>query len=206
LRKARNYAQRVINTIKRIDPVGELPVIGSEPSEVYTLKDEYLDFFPDDEYVKNLATRTFMIDEYLLSLGKGDIPDKLRIVDWKHDENQLPEKVLVHGHCYQKAQLPREDGYPSGVQATRELLERAGYQVEVIDSGCCGMAGAFGYEANHYEISMSIGRLSLFPAVNSADPDTILAASGFSCLTQIKDGTGRKAVHPITLISRRLKE
>jgi Fe-S oxidoreductase len=110
------------------------------------------------------------------------------------------QNVLLHGHCYQKAQPPAADGFPTGVSATVAMLEAAGYQVQVIDSGCCGMAGAFGYEAEHYALSMQIGELSLLPAVRAAPDEIIIAASGISCQSQIEDGTTRAAKHPVTLI------
>jgi Fe-S oxidoreductase len=110
------------------------------------------------------------------------------------------KKVLLHGHCYQKAQPPHPDGFLAGTASTIAMLEAAGYQVTLVDSGCCGMAGAFGYEVEHYEISMQVGELKLFPAVRSAGKDVIVAACGVSCQAQISDGTGRQVVHPITLI------
>jgi Fe-S oxidoreductase len=97
------------------------------------------------------------------------------------------------------------DGFPVGVRATQQLLERAGYFVDLIDSGCCGMAGAFGYESDHYDLSLDIGELSLFPAVRNASQDMIVAAAGFSCLTQIEEGTSREAIHPINLIRQILE-
>ena len=84
--------------------------------------------------------------------------------------------------------------------ATAKLLERVGYEVDVMKMGCCGMAGAFGYESEHYELSMNIGDLSLFPQVRAAGDESIITTAGFSCLSQIKDGTGKDPVHPITLI------
>lgn len=113
-----------------------------------------------------------------------------------------PDKVLLHGHCYQKAQPPAEDGYPTGVPATVAMLQALGYQVEVVDSGCCGMAGAFGYETEHYDLSVKVGELSLFPAVRKSDPEVVVAAAGTSCRSQIKDGTAREAVHPVCLIGQ----
>jgi Fe-S oxidoreductase len=92
------------------------------------------------------------------------------------------------------------DGYPVGAQATLEMLKRAGFQVEMVEAGCCGMAGAFGYEAEHYDLSMKIGEMALFPAIRSAGADVVIAASGTSCRSQIKGGTGRIPVHPINLL------
>jgi Fe-S oxidoreductase len=112
-------------------------------------------------------------------------------------------KILLHGHCYQKAQPPSEDGYPNGIDATVKMLEIAGYQVSLVDAGCCGMAGAFGYEDEHYDLSIEVGEAALFPAIREAirsEELVIVAASGVSCQSQIKDGTQVDAIHPIMLI------
>jgi Fe-S oxidoreductase len=108
--------------------------------------------------------------------------------------------VLLHAHCYQKAQPPAPDGFPSGAAATVSMLQAVGCTVRLIDAGCCGMAGAFGYEAEHYALSMQIGEQRLFPAVRAASPETRIATCGASCQPQIADGTGRAAVHPIQLL------
>jgi Fe-S oxidoreductase len=111
----------------------------------------------------------------------------------------------LHGHCYQKAQPPAKDGYPTGVEATQLMLQNAGYSVKTIKDGCCGMAGAFGYETEHYSTSIKVGELNMFPAINNS-AESIICAAGISCKSQIEDGTGRQAVHPITLVSRRLSD
>jgi Fe-S oxidoreductase len=114
--------------------------------------------------------------------------------------------VYLHGHCYQKAQPPREDGYPVGVAASKKALELCNYQVKVVDSGCCGMAGAFGYESEHYKLSMQVGEIALFPSLRAAseesDKEPIVAATGVSCRSQIEDGTGQIPLHPIQLIAQ----
>ncbi|MBN1669025.1 MAG: hypothetical protein JW862_18170, partial [Anaerolineales bacterium] len=184
---ARAHAERLIAAIKAVDPEGHLPVIGIEPSEIFTLSDEYPDFFPTDTYVQLLAQRAWMIDEFLVRHGQITAqPDR--------------PPVLLHGHCYQKARPPAADGMPVGVAATVAMLAQAGYPVEVVDAGCCGMAGAFGYEVEHYSLSLQVGEQRLFPAVRAASPQVIVAAAGVSCQAQIEDGTQRQAVHPITLI------
>ncbi len=111
---------------------------------------------------------------------------------------------VLHGHCYQKAQPPAADGYPMGEEASAELLRRAGWKVEVLETGCCGMAGAFGYESEHYELSMQVGEIALFPAIQNAGSAARIAAPGLSCRTQISSGTGREAKHPISLIAAEL--
>ncbi len=201
LRQAKKHAEQLVEEIQYIDPVGSLPVIGLEPSEIYTLKDEYLDLFPGSAYVKDLSERAWMIDEFLLRPGQDGLPwiSKCKLVGDVIDTRTI---VLVHGHCYQKAQPPANDGYPTGVQATTDLLKKVGYAVQLIDDGCCGMAGAFGYEREHYEVSMQVGELALLPAISRSDIQHI-AAAGISCQAQILDGSGRQAVHPITLVARR---
>lgn len=199
---AREHAKKLIKEIETIDPSGSYSIIGIEPSDIYTLKDEYLDLnLPGD--IIGIANRTFMIDEYLIRpSGKGSgaqEPRLLRIVE-RHDAEADKKDVLVHGHCYQKAQNRSTDGFPVGMDATIEMLKLAGYKVNAIDSGCCGMAGAFGYEAEHYDLSMQIGELSLFPTIRESNRDVIICTSGVSCQAQIEDGTGREAIHPIMLL------
>ena len=96
-------------------------------------------------------------------------------------------RALFHGHCHQKALIP-QDG-------VKEVLEKLGLEVEYPDSGCCGMAGAFGFEAKHYDLSMKLGERVILPMVREADADTLIIADGFSCREQIEQGTGRRTLH-----------
>jgi Fe-S oxidoreductase len=107
--------------------------------------------------------------------------------------SKVPKKVKLHGHCHQKA-LSSVDYAAWALQLPEQ------YSVEVIPSGCCGMAGSFGYEVEHYDVSMAVGELVLFPAVRKSDADTIIAAAGTSCRHQIKDGTSRQALHPVEIL------
>ncbi len=204
IRPARDHAKKMIDTITKLDSHGEAAIVGIEPSEIYTLRDEYLDLFPNQKEVEAIASRAQMLDEYLIRPRNDDQSRSLRIAELINGSNNHPQEVLLHGHCYQKTQKPASDGYPVGEQATIELLNEVGYKVELIDAGCCGMAGAFGYEAEHFDLSMAIGELSLFPVIREAQEDHIVAASGFSCLTQILDGTGKIPFHPISLIHKRI--
>jgi Fe-S oxidoreductase len=199
--QAKKHAQNLLKEIKKIDPNDKLPIVGLEPSEIYTLKDEYLDFLPNDKQMKLLAERAFMVDEFLLRPGFDGI-QRLSKIAVNKDIGVDRTNVLLHGHCYQKAQPPAKDGLPSGVTATVSMLEGVGYQVTSIDDGCCGMAGAFGYEEEHFDLSMQVGELSLFPAIKRSDT-SVIAASGISCQSQIVDGTGHQAVHPISLVAQR---
>jgi Fe-S oxidoreductase len=212
LEAARKHALQLVDEIYRLDPGGSLTVIGLEPSEIYTLRDEYPDLLPDDPRVKDLAGRALMIDEYLVRPGLDGRP---RITQFRPQEKSEPPaaptsqrlsgaQVYLHGHCYQKAQPPAADGGPIGVAATTAMLEAMGYQVQVIDSGCCGMAGAFGYEAAHYDVSLKVGE-KLLQTVNAAPLDAAIAASGVSCKAQMEDGSSRKVKHPIQLVEMVMK-
>ena len=184
-----------------------MPVVGLEPSEIYTLRDELLDLLPERGVeVGALMARAWLIDEYLVRAAPGS--DKMRIAivgqEIKHGQ---ASKILLHGHCYQKAQPPNADGFPVGVSASAELLRGVGYEVEVLSTGCCGMAGAFGYETDHYDVSMRVGELKLFPEIRAKNNagGSAVAAIGTSCRSQIADGTGVAAQHSIVLVSKKLK-
>ncbi|MGE5123582.1 MAG: FAD-binding and (Fe-S)-binding domain-containing protein, partial [Acidobacteriaceae bacterium] len=199
--QAKKQAAKLVDEIRKIDPQGRMAVVGLEPSEIYTLRDEYLDFYPDDDMVETLAERSFMIDEFLLRPSPDGKPWISNLCAGEANTSERTS-VLVHGHCYQKGQPPAKDGFPTGVKATMAMLESMGYQVNLVDDGCCGMAGAFGYETEHYDLSMCVGELSLLPMVRGTDQATV-AAAGISCRSQIEDGTGRQVVHPISLVARR---
>jgi FAD/FMN-containing dehydrogenase/Fe-S oxidoreductase len=202
--EAQQVLKQLVEEIQTLDPQGVLPIVGIEPSEIYTLRDELLDLLPHNRAAVGIAQRSWMLDEFLMRPGKDNVPR----IDHLTVQMRIPEAVQVslHGHCYQKAQPPAKDGGPVGVEATRRMLTQAAFQVQVINSGCCGMAGAFGYEAEHYQVSMEIGDLSLFPAIRETPPETWVSAAGTSCRAQILDGTGRTAIHPLVLMGRLLLE
>ncbi len=204
LRSAKKHAKKLVDEILQIDPQGIVPIIGLEPSEIYTFRDEYPDMLAGDDRVGNVARRAFMIDEFLIRPDGHGEPRISRLLANAKVTNTRT-KGLVHGHCYQKAQPPSTDGFATGVGATRHMLEAAGYEVMEIKDGCCGMAGAFGYEAEHYEVSKKVGELALFPAIEG-DKDALIAAAGISCQSQIMDGTGRRAYHPISLVARMIAD
>jgi Fe-S oxidoreductase len=141
-----------------------------------------------------------MVDEYLIRPGP-DRKKRIMRVAINPQSTLLTEtnhKITLHGHCYQKTQPPAADLQALGQTASAELLRAMGYEVEIIPSGCCGMAGAFGYEAEHYEVSMKVGELVLLPAVRIAKGmNASLVASGVSCRAQILDGAGVRARHPL---------
>ena len=156
-----------------------IPIVGCEPSCLLSFRDEYPEMLKDDRS-KKVAEHAYLLDEFLMMLqGKGELDLKF---------NNEPKKVLFHGHCHQKALL--------GTGASLGALRLPpGNQVELVAAGCCGMAGGFGFEKEHYDISMTIGGESLFPAVNAKGPDWEIAVMGVSCRQQIEHGTGRPARH-----------
>jgi len=162
-----------------------IPVIGCEPSCLLTFRDEYPELVRDEK-AKKVAANSFMIDEFLIKLQEDG---KLQL-----NLGKLEKKVLFQAHCHQKADM--------GTATSMEALRLAsGYQVELINAGCCGMAGSFGYEKEHYDISMKIGEEALFPAIRAKDNDWEIAVMGVSCRQQVEDGTGRKARHLVEVLA-----
>jgi Fe-S oxidoreductase len=204
LSAAKRHAGKVVEAIRQLDPSGICPVVSIEPSEIYTLRDEYVDLFPEDRSVLEISQRAWMVDEYLLRPDSTGLP---RIQKIKAMNVYEGRKVFLHSHCYQKAQPPATDGFPTGSTATIKLLQAFSIPVELIDAGCCGMAGAFGYEKEHYALSQKVGELALYPAIREAramDANTVIAVNGVSCHTQVEDGTGCLPVHPVQLVAKLL--
>jgi Fe-S oxidoreductase len=157
-----------------------VPVIGLEPSCLLGLRDEFLAMLPGAE-TGELALNAFLFEEF--------IARELDAGRFRLNVKSLPQKkALLHGHCHQKA-------FAAMPQVQRALELVPGLQVEVIESSCCGMAGSFGYDADHYDVSMKMAELSLLPKVRGASPDTLIVAGGTSCRHQISDGAGRSAIH-----------
>jgi FAD/FMN-containing dehydrogenase/Fe-S oxidoreductase len=165
-----------------------IAIVGCEPSCVFALKDELVTLSGGDPRALAIARQARLVEELLVdAMDDGSLP-------MPHTPNPTP--ILFHGHCHQKA--------ASALTPTVNLLERIpGARVSVLDAGCCGMAGSFGFEREHYDLSMQIGEMRLFPAVRSA-PDAVVAATGVSCRQQIGHGTGQKAEHPVVLLHRAL--
>lgn len=163
-------------------------LIGIEPSAILSFRDEYPNLVEKSlqPAARRLAQRTLLIDEFLSQeIEAGRITAE--------PFTKAPKKILLHGHCHQKAL--------ASVEASAWLMALPeNYSVEIIPSGCCGMAGSFGYEKEHYAVSMQIGELVLFPAIRTAKQDVIIAATGTSCRHQIMDGTQRKALHPVEVL------
>lgn len=187
LRQAKKIANKNIRSLYPLINA-DTPLLGIEPSAILTFRDEYIDLADDDQYenAKALSKHVYLVDEFIASeIKKGHITAQSFTKEKRH--------VKLHGHCQQKAL--------SSVDPSQQLLSLPeNYSVEVIPSGCCGMAGSFGYEKEHYDLSMKVGELVLLPAVRNATDDTIIAAPGTSCRHQIKDGTGKKAKHPVEVL------
>ena len=187
LKEAKNLAEKNIEYL--FDLISEdTPLIGLEPSAVLTFRDEYIDLTRGEvkEKARKLSKYVFLMDEFLSDeWEKGNIS-----ADVFSKEKRL---IKLHGHCHQKSL--------SSVVPTKKILSiPENYTIQLIPSGCCGMAGSFGYEHEHYDISMKIGELVLFPTVREQAPEVIIAAPGTSCRHQIKDGTGRIALHPVEVL------
>lgn len=163
-----------------------LPLVGLEPSAILTFRDEYLRLADDAEKAKEVAAHTHTIEEFFkLEITKGNISSKNFSDKEKH--------IKIHGHCHQKSL--------STIEATFAMLNLpSNTMVTIYNSGCCGMAGSFGYEKEHYEISMQMGEDTLFPKVRNTATNTAIVAAGTSCRHQIFDGTSRQALHPVSIL------
>lgn len=187
VKKAKQIANKNISLLKDVISK-EIPLVGIEPSAILAFRDEYIDL-AEKHQIKDsekLASNSFMIDEFL----------KKEILAGKITKEQFTKEeqfIKLHGHCHQKALASTEP--------TKFVLSfPENYSVYEIPSGCCGMAGSFGFEKEHYELSMKVGELVLFPAVRESKKDTLIVAPGTSCRHQIKDGTGRIAYHPVEVL------
>ena len=188
VRDAQKLAVRNVKTLSRLLERHPAPLVGIEPSAILTLRDEYLDLVPENlrEAAQTVARHALLFDEFIAAeMDEGRIH-----VGQFTDEKRL---VKLHGHCHQKAL--------SSLTPTKKALSfPKNYEVHLIPSGCCGMAGSFGYEAEHYDVSMQIGELVLFPTVRQQPAEVLIAAPGTSCRHQIHDGTGRTALHPAEIL------
>ncbi|WP_424493645.1 FAD-binding and (Fe-S)-binding domain-containing protein [Salinimicrobium sp. GXAS 041] len=191
LEQAKKLANKNIKLFKNIISE-ETPLLGIEPSAILTFRDEYLRLADDKPAAEKLAKSTFLIDEFI---KKEIIAGNITSASFTSEK----KKIKLHGHCHQKALSNIENTF-----AMLNLPEN--FEVTIIPSGCCGMAGSFGYEKEHYEVSMAIGEQTLFPAVRKAPAEIVIAAPGTSCRHQIKDGTGRTAIHPVEIMAAALLE
>jgi Fe-S oxidoreductase len=172
---AESYLRKVLDTLRDEIRAGT-PVVGIEPSCVAVFKDELVNLWPNDEDARRLSRQAFHFSEFMAVEAK----------DWQPP--RLEGKALLHGHCHHQA--------TGGVAPEQELLERMGLEVEELEAGCCGMAGGWGYEHGHYDVSIACGERVLLPKVREADAEALIVADGFSCRSQIEQAdTGREALH-----------
>ncbi len=193
---ARRHARQVLADLNRLDPEGALPVIGVEPSELYAFKHDYLDLLPDQKpEIERHSVSAWLLEEFMIRSG---VIARLRIAT-------LTRHILLHPHCHQKAEALAEDGQPNGTNASLAFLRGCGFKVDLIEAGCCGMAGTFGYEAEHYQLSQQVGELRLFPRVRESG-GALIAATGAACRMQIAQGTGVSAEHPVVYADWAIQE
>ncbi|HSL84217.1 MAG TPA: heterodisulfide reductase-related iron-sulfur binding cluster, partial [Thermoanaerobaculia bacterium] len=171
----------------RDDVRAGVPVVGLEPSCVATFRDELPNLLAGDDDARRLAEQTRTLAEVLEEWAAGwEVP-------------RLERPAIVHGHCHHRAVM--------GLDADERVLDRLGLDWRLLDSGCCGMAGAFGYEKGEkYRVSMTVGERVLLPEVRKADPDTLVLADGFSCRSQIAQATGRRPLHLAQVLRMALRE
>jgi Fe-S oxidoreductase len=170
-----------------------VPIVGTEPSCLLTFRDEYPDLLRDDAS-KTVAAQSLLLDELLVRLGAEE-PEAVAAVF----RDGLDEDVLLHAHCHQKAMV--------GPEPTLKALRLVpGYKVSLVETSCCGMAGSFGFEAEHYDVSKAMGSLRLFPAVEAASASTAIAITGVSCRQQIGHFTSRKPRHALEILADALKD
>ena len=187
--EARAEATRTLEALRPHVEAGAT-IVGLEPSCLYTFRDENLAMLPG-ELTENIARESLLFEEFLKrEHDEGDLKLRLKAIGKK--------KAKLHGHCHQKA-----FGAMGAVESVLNLIPDL--EVETIESSCCGMAGAFGYEANHYDVSMKMAELNLLPAVREADSETIIVADGTSCRHQIYDGANWKAVHVAKIMEMGIK-
>jgi len=180
LDKARKHLEQTMSALEPAIHEG-IPVVGVEPSCMSVFRDELLNFFPNDERAQWLAENTRLLPDFLNQLDLDQWPT-------------LEGEVLLHGHCHQKAF--------DGMDGTRAVLEKLGLTVSTPDTGCCGMAGGFGFDADKYEVSQRIAEDVLLPAVRNSKESTFVVSDGFSCREQIQRGTDRTVLHSAQLLER----
>jgi FAD/FMN-containing dehydrogenase/Fe-S oxidoreductase len=190
LEEAKKIANHNVNVFKDL-VLGNAPLVGIEPSAILTFRDEYMRLADDKDAAEKLARNTFTIEEFF----------KKEIIDGKITPESFSEEtkeIKIHGHCHQKSL--------SSVEATFAMLNLPkNNTVTIYNSGCCGMAGSFGYEKEHYQVSMQMGEDTLFPKVRNTAENVKIAAAGTSCRHQIYDGTSRVAQHPVSILRSCLK-
>ncbi|MEM8846076.1 MAG: FAD-linked oxidase C-terminal domain-containing protein [Bacteroidota bacterium] len=191
LKQAKALAQSNLEKMSNILE-NDLPILGLEPSAVLSFRDEYKRLCDKGEHLDKLVKNTYLTEEFLAK--------EIKLGNLSSDAfTEESREIKIHNHCHQKAL--------SNQKVTFDILNLPkNYKVSIISSGCCGMAGSFGYEKEHYETSMQVGELKLFPSVRKTSKETIISANGTSCRHQIKDGTGKEAQHPVSILKNALKD
>ncbi|HAC16783.1 MAG TPA: FAD-binding oxidoreductase, partial [Bacteroidetes bacterium] len=186
LKDAKKIAIQNVNKLSQYAKSG-IPIIGQEPSEILTLRDEYLDLCEASQLDNAilLGRNSFMFEEFLAKHFENH-PKDAELFKGNHKE------VHLHGHCHAKSLV--------GIQPVLDVLSKAGFNPIDLKTGCCGMAGSFGYEKNHYETSLDVGELTLFPKLRAVEDDALICAHGFSCRHQIADGLSKKAKHTAVIL------
>ncbi len=189
LKQARRLAETNLEGLY-VYTKNNIPIIGLEPSAILSFRDEYHRFHLETDKVTSLSDNSWLLEEFLAAeIASGRITNRSFTKEAK--------TIKIHTHCHQKSL--------SNQKVTFDMLSLPeNYSVTIISSGCCGMAGSFGYEEEHYEVSMNIGNLKLFPSIKNSGPNVLIAANGTSCRHQISDGTGVKAYHPVTILKEAL--
>jgi FAD/FMN-containing dehydrogenase/Fe-S oxidoreductase len=209
---ARRHAGKVLSAIKALDAGAGLSVVGCEPPEVYCLKHEYVTLLPERRAeIGSITKRVWLMDEFLLRVAILELDSLLFDV---RKRASAVQKITFQPHCHQRAEGLADDGLPTGTTATVAMLRAFGFEVDVIDAGCCGMAGTFGYDAEHYELSMQVGELGVLPKIRKSIIEnrkhlhrtqvqvSSIVSSGSACRLQIKQGAGADAEHPLVLIAK----
>jgi Fe-S oxidoreductase len=173
LNEAKEYLEKVMTTLTK-QIVAGIPLVVLEPSCASVFRDELRNLFPHDARAAKLRSQTFLLSEFLERYAPEFAP-------------QLSAKVLLHGHCHHKSIM--------GIGAEESVLKKTGADLQSIDSGCCGMAGPFGFEKEKYEVSKAVGERVLLPAVRNTPENALIVSDGFSCREQIHQATGRRALH-----------
>jgi len=174
LDRAKQYLQKILSALGAQIDAG-VPLVVLEPSCASVFRDELRNLFPLDARAMKLRSQTFLLSEFL----EHNVPD--------YKPPQIPGKVLLHGHCHHKSLM--------GLGDEESLIRKMGADLQSIDSGCCGMAGPFGFEKEKYEVSQAVGERVLLPAVRNTPESTLIVSDGFSCREQILQSTGRRAIH-----------
>ncbi len=203
---ARRHAWKTLGLLNQVDPSREAFIVGVEPPEIYLLKNDYADLLREStEEIRARESKVWLLDEFLLRSSEfgalrvarlgGQLGDQMGNQNQSGNKNQ---KIKFHPHCHQRAEGPSVDGVASGARASVELLRACGFDVELSDASCCGMAGTFGFEAEHYEVSMKV-----FEKLDSRDwkhRGLEIASTGAACRMQVQHGSGLEARHPIELV------